>query len=127
MTWPGKIKLLANHCFRVSKPAIFGIEVVDGKIKKGYKLMNKSGNVVGEIREMQRDKDKVDEATSGMQLALSCDGIFYGKDVTEGEELYTYISKAEIGRFDKQPSILNDEEKVLLDEIRKIVVGNPFE
>jgi len=127
ITWPGKIKLLPNHCFRVSKPAIFGVEVVDGKIKKGYKLMNKSGNVVGEIREMQRDKDKIDEATVGMQLALSCDGIFYGKDVTEGEELYTYISKAEIERFDAQPSILNDEEKVLLDEIRKIVVGNPFE
>ncbi len=126
MTWPGKIKLLPGHCFRVSKPAIFGVEVVSGKIKKGYKLLNKDGNVVGEIREMQRDKDKVDEATAGMQLALSCDGIFYGKDVNEGEILYTYISKAEIERFDNQPAILNDEEKALLDEIRKIVIGNPF-
>lgn len=126
LTWPGKIKALPGCCFRVSKPAIFGIEVLGGKIKKGYRLMDGKGNVLGEIREMQKDKDKVEEATEGMQLALSCEGIYYGKEVNEGDILYTYITKSEIERFDAQPSVLNDEEKVLLDEIRKIVVGSPF-
>jgi translation initiation factor 5B len=126
MTWPGKLKLLEGCCFRVSKPAIFGVEVLSGKIKKGYKLMNKKGDVVGEIREIQHEKEKLDEATAGMQIAISCDGIYYGKDVCEGDTIYTYVSKAEIGRFDSKPSVLSDAEKALLDEIRKIVIGSPF-
>ncbi len=126
MTWPGKLKLLEGCCFRVSKPAIFGVDILGGKIKKGYKLMNKNGDVVGEIREIQHEKEKLEEATSGMQVAISCDGIYYGKDVCEGDTVYTYISKGEIARFDSQPSVLNDEEKMLLEEIRKRVAGSPF-
>jgi translation initiation factor 5B len=126
MTWPGKLKLLEGCCFRVSKPAIFGVEVLGGKIKKGYRLMNKKGDVAGEIREIQHEKEKLDEAKAGMQIAISCDGIYYGKDVQEGDILYTYISKGDIERFDSKPSILGDAEKALLDEIRKIVVGSPF-
>ncbi len=126
LTWPGKIKLLAGCCFRASKPAIFGVEVLGGKIRNGWKLMNTKGIVVGEIREMQKEKEKVEEAEKGTQLAISCDGIYYGKDVCEGEILYTYISKSEISRFETQPGLLNEEEKNIFDEIKRLVVVSPF-
>ncbi|NYZ76819.1 translation initiation factor IF-2 [Candidatus Micrarchaeota archaeon] len=127
MTWPGKIKLLAGCCFRVSKPAIFGVEVLGGKIRKGCRLMNAKGEVVGEVREMQREKEKVEEAERGTQLAISCDGIYYGKDVCEGNILYTYITKAEITQFESQPGLLSDEERLVFEEIKKLIVSSPFD
>ena len=126
MTWPGKMKLLPGFCFRVSKPAIFGVDVLGGKIKKGCRLMNMKGDVVGEVREIQHEKEKINEADAGKQVAISCDGIYYGKDVNEGDILYTYISKGEIERFEKQ-GVLAEDEKPVFEEIKKIIIDSPFE
>jgi translation initiation factor IF-2 len=100
--------------------------VLGGRIRNGWKLMNANGVVVGEIKEMQKEKEKVEEAEKGMQLAISCEGIYYGKDVCEGEILYTYISKGEISRFENQPGLLSEEEKIIFDEIKKLVATSPF-
>ncbi len=126
LAWPGKIKLLSGCCFRVSKPAIFGIEVLGGKIRKGCKLMNRNGEVIGEIREIQHEKEKLDEAVAGKQVAISCSGIYYGKDACEGDILYTYISKGDIEKFEGRPGVFTDDERPVFDEIKKIVVGSPF-
>ncbi len=126
LTWPGKIKLLPGFCFRVSKPAIFGVEVIGGKVKKGTRLMNKNGDIIGEIREIQHEKEKLNEADLGKQVAISCDGIYYGKDVQEGDIVYTYIPKSEIEKFNNQPGVFTEDEKAVFEEIKKIVVGSPF-
>ena len=119
--WPGKIKILSGYVFRVSKPAIFGVDVLGGRIKNKFRLMNKAGLIVGEIREIQKEKEKVEEAASGDQLAISCDGMFVGKDVSEGEVLYSYMTEDEMKRWDTQLSMLNDEEKAVFSEIRQIL------
>lgn len=119
--WPGKIKVLDGYIFRVSKPAIFGVEVLAGRVKKNYRLMNKSGEVVGEIREIQKEKEKVDEAGVGDQLAISCDGISIGKNVIAGEVLYSYMNEDEIKKWEEQSSMLNDHEKVVFEEIKKML------
>jgi hypothetical protein len=54
----GLKKVLEGFVFRASKPAIFGVDVLGGKIRKGYRLMNENGEVVGEVREIQREKEK---------------------------------------------------------------------
>jgi len=126
LTWPGKIKLLPGFCFRVSKPAIFGVEVLGGKIRKGCRIMNEKGNIVGEVREIQHEKEKLTEADAGKQIAISCSGIYYGKDVKEGDILYTYIPKYEIEKFDNQPGVFTDGERAVFEEIKKIVVSSPF-
>ena len=126
LTWPAEIKALPGFCFRVSKPAIFGIKVLNGTIKPGYKLMDASGNVVGEIREIQHEKDKIEKATRGMEVAVSCDGIFYGKDVNENDLLYTYIPKGEFDEWRKHLNVLSSEDKELLDRISKILFKTPW-
>jgi len=118
LTWPGKIKVLEGYVFRASKPAVFGVQVMGGRIKKGYRLMNRSGEVVGEIREMQREKEKVEEASPGDQLAISCDGIWVGKNVNEGDVLYPYMTVDELKRWENQLSMLSGDEKALFEEIR---------
>jgi len=122
LTWPGKIKVLDGYVFRASKPAVFGVDVLAGRIKSGYRLMNKAGEVVGEIREIQKEKEKVTEASAGDQLAISCDGIYIGKNVTEGELLYTYMIVDELKKWDGQLHMLNDSEKELFGEIRRALV-----
>jgi translation initiation factor 5B len=120
LPWPGKVKLLPGFVFRVNKPAIFGVEVLGGRLKKQYKLMNKAGEIVGDIREMQKDKDKVEEAGVKDQLALSCDGIDYGKNVQEGDILYVALNKEQLKIWESKLSMLNDEEKTILEEVKKM-------
>jgi translation initiation factor 5B len=122
LTWPGKIKVLSGYVFRVSKPAVFGVDVLAGRIKSGYRLMNKAGDVVGEIREIQKEKEKVVEASVGDQLAISCDGISIGKNVNEGDVLYTYMILDELKKWDGQLHMLGAEEKELFGEIRRALV-----
>jgi translation initiation factor 5B len=119
LTWPGKLKVLDGYVFRASKPAIFGVEVVGGRVKKGYRLMGKDGSPVGEIREIQKEKEKVEEARSGDQLAISCDGITIGKNVEEGDILYTYMTVDELKKWEAQPSMLGPDEKEVLEEINR--------
>lgn len=121
LTWPGKIKVLDGYVFRVSKPAIFGVDVLAGRVKKGYRLMNGAGEVVGEIREIQREKEKVEEAATGEQLAISCDGIIIGKNVNERDVLYTYMTTDELKAWEERPSMLSDSEKAALEEIRRML------
>jgi len=121
LTWPGKIKVLDGYVFRVSKPAIFGVDVLAGRVKKEYRVMNRAGEVVGEIREIQREKEKVEEATAGDQLAISCDGISIGKNVNEGDVLYTYMTVDELKMWEERHTMLNDTEKTVLEEIRRML------
>jgi translation initiation factor 5B len=119
LTCPGKVKVLSGYVFRVSKPAIFGVGVLGGRIKKNYRLMNKSGEVVGQVREIQKEKEKVEEASAGDQLAISCDGIMIGKNVVEGDILYSYMTKDEIDLWNEKIDMLGEEEKELFEEMKR--------
>ena len=121
LTWPAKIEQLKGYVFRASKPAVFGVEVKQGKLKKGYRLMKSNGEFVGEIKEMQKEKEKVNEAGPGDQLALSCDGIHIGKNVSEGETLYSHMLGHEIKAWQERLDMFNDSEKELFEEIRQIM------
>ncbi len=121
ITCPGKIKALPGFFFRASKPAIFGVEVLGGRLKKQYRLMNSSGEIVGEVREIQKDKEKIDEASAGDQLAISCDGITLNKNVSEGDLLYTYMTEDEMKKWDTQTNMLSKEEKEIFEQIKRML------
>ncbi len=121
LVWPGKIKVLDGYVFRASKPAIFGVEVLGGRVKKGYRVMGRDGQVAGEIREIQKEKEKVEEAGAGDQLAISCDGTCIGKNVNEGDVLYTYMTPDEIEKWNSQASMLGKDELQIFEEIKKML------
>jgi translation initiation factor 5B len=121
LTCPGRLKVLEGYIFRASKPAIFGVDVLAGRLKKNYRLMNREGVIVGQVREIQKEKEKVDEAGSGDQLAISCDGIHIGKNVNPGDVLYTCMTKEELELWSKRQDMLNDEERELYEQIRRIL------
>ena len=45
--FPAKIKILPNHVFRASKPAIVGIRVLAGRVRPGLKLIGEDGRPLG--------------------------------------------------------------------------------
>ncbi len=122
ITFPSKIELIAGDCFRVSHPAIFGVSIISGKVKPGYVMMNKDGTVVGRIKGIQNDKHALTEAVKGDEIAMSMDEPTYGRQIHEGEVLYTRESKENIFLLSNDFSyMLTDDDKSTLVEIEKIM------
>ncbi len=126
-TFPAKIKALPGFFFRISKPAIFGIEVLAGKLRPGTKIMNKKGEIVGEVKSIQDKGNSLKEAKKGEKVALSLDGAVLRKNVHEGDVLYTFLNDAEIELWKSKPELLEGEEKELIDEIVKIKLKKRIE
>ena len=121
LTLPARVRVLPGFLFRASSPAIFGIEIEVGSLRKGYELMNEEGVVVGTVKSLQREKESVNEAKRGEQLAVSMPEPMYGRQVFEKQVLYTAISKSDVKLLEeKYKSSLSPEEFELLKEIKKI-------
>ncbi len=89
--YPAEIKILPGYVFRRSKPAIVGIEVIAGIVRPGVQLMNSNGELIGKLKGLQDQGESIPEAKQGMQVAASIDGATVGRNVKEGESLFTYI------------------------------------
>jgi hypothetical protein len=72
-------------------------------------------------KDIQKEKEKVDSAEQGDQLAISCEGIHIGKNVSPGEILYSYMTLDEVNSWEKDLQSLTDPEKQLFEEIRRLV------
>jgi translation initiation factor 5B len=118
---PGKIKILEGYIFRRSKPAIVGIEVLEGIIKPKYPVMNKDGKLIGEILRIQDKGKDVQEAKTGMQAAISIDKGVVGRNIEEGDILYVAVPEAHAQSFlTKFKDELTPEELNLLKEILEL-------
>jgi len=93
--FPAEILVLPDFVFRRSDPAIVGVEVLRGRIRPGYPLMNESGRRVGTILDIQYEGNRVPEATAGQRVAISIKGGVVGRNVKEGRKLYTEVSEFE--------------------------------
>ncbi len=124
ITFPCIVKILPNTAFRISHPAIFGVDVAAGRLKSSVLLMNKQGEVVGRVREMQNNGMAVDEAKKGDSVAISIDGITFGRQVKDNDVLYSHINDEEEQLLrSKFGYLLSDEEKELLNEISALKRG----
>jgi translation initiation factor 5B len=121
IVFPGKIELLRDSCFRASHPAIFGVRVIEGRIRKGYPMMNEEGVAVGRIKEIQNEKLKVDSARKGDEIAVSMDEPTFGRQIKEGDMLYTRVTYQENKMLTTDlKHLINEDEKKLLAKIAEI-------
>jgi len=128
MVLPGKIQILPGCCFRVSKPVIVGVEVVEGRVKPGYTLVDEDGKVMGEIKTIQKDKEPVKEASKGDQLAISIDTpLTFGRQICEKHVMYSQVPKDHHKLLTtKYAEFLSPEELELLKKIRKVMGDTAF-
>jgi translation initiation factor 5B len=120
IVWPGKFTIIPQYIFRQSNPAIFGIEVIAGKIRANTTLINKEGEKVGTIKSVEDSGKKLAEIKQGEQAALSVKGLTIGRNAEPGDELYIDVPEASFKRLKEVKKLLTGPEKVVLKEIADI-------
>ncbi|PIN84680.1 MAG: translation initiation factor IF-2 [Candidatus Diapherotrites archaeon CG11_big_fil_rev_8_21_14_0_20_37_9] len=119
IVFPAKITILPGHIFRNSGPAVVGVRVEEGKLKKGVKLMKK-GTVIGRIQGIQSNGETVTEAKKGDEVAVSIDDAVCGKHIFEKDNLYSYIPQRDFLSIENLAENFSAEEIELIQFIKKM-------
>lgn len=113
---PAKIRLLPGYVFRASNPAIAGCEVT-GVVKQGFELFKPDRGAVGKILQVQKEGKNVEQAITGERIALSIEGPTIGRQIEEGDTLYTDLTSDEYKRLRELSQFLSESERAVLQEI----------
>lgn len=115
---PAKIRIIPKLVFRNSKPAIAGIEVLGGTVKKDYSLMREDGSPVGKVESMQDKGDNLKSISKGQKVAMAIKEAFFGRDFDEGETLYVNIPEKHYKIIESElKGKLSEDELDILQEI----------
>src|SRR3989344_5308486 len=122
LNWPAKFKILPDHTFRISKPAIVGISMLVGKLKIGGKLMDAQGHEFGELKSIELDGEKVKELKAGLEAAIAISGtnVVVGRQIHEKEVLYSAMSETNFRALKAKKELLSADEIKLMQEIAEI-------
>ncbi|MDD3083856.1 MAG: translation initiation factor IF-2 [Candidatus ainarchaeum sp.] len=115
---PVKFQILKGKIFRNNKPAIIGVKIEEGRLKDGWKVINEKGEIIGKITGMQSEGEKLKEAKKGDEIAISIDDGNVGKNLFEGEKLYSCIPTKQYCELNKYLDEFNEAERKLLEEIK---------
>ena len=114
---PGKVEVMPDYVFRRSNPAVVGVKV-SGIIKPKTGLINSTGKRVGSIIQIQDRNVTIEEATDGMEVAISIRGPTIGRQVKENDVLYIDMpDKHVIAARTKFAGDLSQQELDVLEEI----------
>ncbi|MBI4980718.1 translation initiation factor IF-2 [Candidatus Woesearchaeota archaeon] len=117
---PCKFSLMKGYVFRQNNPAIVGVEIEVGQIKSGDPVMNAEGKALTTVKSMQDKQENVSVATQGRQLAMALDGLTVGRQIDEGDYLYTDISEDDFKKLKELKKHLSKSEVAVLKEIVEI-------
>jgi len=119
--FPAKVRFMPGYAFRANKPAVFGIEVLIGRMKQGDELIKEDGTIVGRVKSIQKDKVSIQEARVGDEVAISIDEPIIGRHIFEGDIFYTNVPlKHALVLQQKYKSLLTGQELDLLDMITRL-------
>jgi translation initiation factor 5B len=113
---PVKIRVIPGAVFRNSKPAIFGVDVVEGTLKPGITL-KREGKIVGKVKEIQSEGRTIQKAIKGERVAISIEEAVVGRNVFENDVLISELSREEVEKLKEVIDYLREDEKKLLMEI----------
>jgi len=118
LTFPSSFKILRGFIFRRSEPAIFGVEVLAGRLKQKSMVISDAGKELGEINQIEKDGKSIEVAEAGSQVAISMKDVIFGRHVFEDQVLYTLPlpehAKLLMTKFKDR---LSSDEQALLDRI----------
>jgi translation initiation factor 5B len=111
-----KFQFLKGFIFRRNDPAVFGAEILVGRLRQKVHVVNEEGKKVGTVHQIQESGKAIEEATAGMQVAVSVKEPTIGRQINEGDIFYTDLNsrqaKQMLERFNHR---LNDSEKEVLN------------
>jgi translation initiation factor 5B len=126
---PAKIRIMEGYVFRRAKPAIFGVEVLAGKIKPKVALARaEDGEEVGEIQQIQEKGQALSEAGQGTQVAISMNKPVIGRHIFEKDILYVKVpethAKALLTTF--MDRLTAEEQETLNEYVNTVRKKAPF-
>jgi translation initiation factor 5B len=111
-----KFQFLRGFIFRRNDPAVFGAEIQVGRLRQKVHVINEEGRKVGTIHQIQESSKAIEEATAGMEVAVSVKEPTIGRQINEGDIFYTDLNSRQakqlLERFNHR---LNDSEKEVLN------------
>ncbi len=110
LAMPAMLQVVPGACFRISHPAIFGVDIMEGSIRPGNVIMNEAGDTVGKLKGIQNEKAPMSVAKKGERVAVSMDEPTFGRQVRDNQVLYTRLN-------DEDAKLLKGEFSSLLDDV----------
>ena len=131
ITRPARFEILDDHTFRQSDPAVVGVEVRGGLLRRNANVVNFEGSEperVGTLQTIQDEGEDVDEARTGERVAVSIQGPTVGRQIKEGDELWVGIPEkhAKILEQELLEDITGDEREALSMYLDKHRERDPF-
>lgn len=125
---PCKIQLLKDFIFRRSKPAIVGVKVLAGELRRDVKLIKPDGTPAGSVRSIQKAGENIPVATEGDEVAIAIDGVTIGRHLDGNEILYVDIPEkhAKIIERDLLDSLSEEAKKAFMEFLQIKRKENPF-
>ncbi len=128
---PCTFRILDDHTFRQSDPAVVGVEIMSGTLYRNSPVVRFDGNEptrVGILKGIQSQGEDIDSARAGERVSVSIDGPTVGRQIEEGDDLWTEIPEkhAKILEQELKEEIPADEREALgryLDSRRTV---DPF-
>lgn len=123
IVFPGKMVIMRDHIFRVSKPAIVGVRVLAGRIRPGQGLVRQDGREVGRIKSIRSGEESLKEAIAGAEVAISIDDAIVGRQIdvedillvdipeSHAHELANYALKQDEIEVLEQLAVIKRKEK----------------
>jgi len=118
---PCKIEVLKGYIFRQSNPAVAGVHVLAGTLKTGTPLMTKEGRDLTVVKGLQHEQENIDKAEKGKQVSASMPNVIIGRQLHEGDILYSSIPEEHFRKYKEYKEYLTNDEKELLKEIAQIM------
>jgi translation initiation factor 5B len=109
---------MKGYIFRRNSPAVFGAEILVGKLRQKVSVISEDGKKIGVVHQIQNEGKNLDIADKGMQVALSIKGPTIGRQINEGDVFYTDLNSREARLLlERFPERLNDEEQEIFNFI----------
>lgn len=129
---PGRFRLLPDHTFRSSDPAVVGVEVLGGTIKTNVPVAKFEGDGeptrVGVIKGIQLEGEDIKTASYGDRVSIAIDGPTIGRGLEEGDELWTELPEkhAKILELELLDELPDHEVEVLTRYLTTVRSREPF-
>lgn len=115
-----KLEIMHNFVFHNSKPAIFGVKVLAGKLKSNIDLIDKIGEQIGRIKNIQSENKSIEQAEEGKEVAISVPGVTFDRQLKDTEFLYSDLGEKQFRNLKNNKDLLSASELSALQEISQI-------
>ncbi|MBL7054238.1 translation initiation factor IF-2 [Candidatus Woesearchaeota archaeon] len=117
---PCKMQIMRGYIFRQNNPAVVGVDILSGTLKANTPLMNQNGNELTEAKSIQLEQKNIDKAEKGKQVAVSLPNVTVGRQINEGDILYSAVPEEDFRKLKDLKDQLSQEEIAILKEIAEI-------